>query len=255
MTEPLEILYQDEDLVAVDKPAGLFAHPSRLDTGNFDTLHGRITEQLGQKVYFIHRLDRPTSGVMLLALNKESVQQLAEDFREHRVHKQYLAIARGFCPNEGHIDRPLQRQLDRIADKRSRSDLPPQDAITDYKTLERYECPVPTERYETSRFSLVQLFPKTGRKHQLRRHLKHLAHPIVGDRTHGDHRLNKRIAETYGVDRMMLVAERLAFTHPKSGDEITIEASVGSEFQKYLGDLRKYQILSDPFASDAILSR
>lgn len=245
MTEPLEILYQDDDLVAVNKPAGLFAHPSRLDSGNFDTLFGRITEQLGQKVYFIHRLDRPTSGVMLLALNRESVQQLAEDFREHRIGKEYLAIARGFCPDEGRIDRPLQRQLDRIADKLSRADLPPQDAITDYQTLERFEYPLPTERYETSRFSFMRLFPKTGRQHQLRRHLKHLAHPIVGDRTHGDHRLNKRIAEKFGVDRMLLVAKRLTFTHPKSGAEITVEACVGPQFQSFLDQLRPHQSLEE----------
>ncbi len=242
MSEPLEILYQDDDFVAVNKPPGLLAHPSHIDRRNFDTLFDRITAQLERKVFLIHRLDRPTSGVMLLALNKESVQQLAEDFREHRVQKQYLAITRGFCPDEGRIDKPLRRQLDALADKHSSPDLPPQEAVTDFQTLERFECPVPTDRYETSPFSLLRLVPKTGRQHQLRRHLNSISYPIVGDRTHGDHRLNNRMPEQFGVRRMMLVAEQLTFTHPKTSEAVMVNADVGEEFQRFLDNLRQHVV-------------
>ena len=242
---PLEILYQDGDCIAVNKPAGLLVHPSRIDSGNFETLFGTLQAQLGRKVFFLHRLDRPTSGVLLLALNRDSARTLCDDFREHRIRKQYVAVARGYCPDQGRIDIPLQRRLDRIADRKAKRDLPPQPAVTEYETVERFECPFENEHFPTSRFSLVTLRPLTGRTHQLRRHLKHISHPILGDRTHGDPRQNRGFATEFKVDRMMLVAERLCFTQPVTGRPIEVVADWGGDFQQAVDGLRAHVVAHD----------
>lgn len=241
-TAPLEILYQDDVCVAVNKPAGLLVHPSRIDSGNFDTLFGKLQQQLDRKVFFVHRLDRPTSGVLLLALNADAARTLCDDFREHRVRKQYVAVARGFCSDGDRIEIPLHRRLDRIADRLAKRDLPPQPAVTEYETVERYECPIADEHFPTSRFSLVKLRPLTGRTHQLRRHLKHISHPILGDRTHGDARKNRQFASEFGVDRMMLVAETIQFPHPLSGRSIEVVANRGADFQRAIDGLRQHTV-------------
>ena len=182
----LEILYQDDVLVAVNKPAGMLVHRSWLDRHETQFVMQTLRDQIGQLVYPIHRLDRPTSGVLLFALNSEIANLLCQQFQQKQTEKQYLAVVRGYVTGHGKIDYPLKIQLDKIADKFSQQDKAPQSAVTFYEGLQTVEMPYGVGRYATSRYSLVRLVPKTGHKHQLRRHMKHIFHPILGDTQYGD---------------------------------------------------------------------
>ena len=182
----LEILYQDDVLIAVNKPAGMMVHRSWLDPHETQFVMQTLRDQIGQHVFPVHRLDRPTSGVLLFALNSEIANILCQQFEQRCVEKSYLAVVRGYLEGGGIIDYPLKIQLDKIADKLSQEDKPPQDAITKYEGIRTAEMPYPVGRYQTTRYSLVKLIPYTGRKHQLRRHMKHIFHPILGDPQDGD---------------------------------------------------------------------
>lgn len=198
----LTLLYQDEWLVAVNKPSGLLVHRSWLDKGE-TRFAMQMTRDLigGRHVYPVHRLDRPTSGVLLFALDPVIARALTEAFTQRQVHKEYLALVRGWAPEQGVIDYPLKEQLDKIADAMSNPDRPAQDAVTTFRRLHKVELPhAVSKKHPTSRYSLVRLFPKTGRKHQLRRHMDHLFHPIVGDTTHGDGRHNRFFREHFGCE-------------------------------------------------------
>ena len=133
---------------------------------------------------------------------------------------------RGWLTETARLDYPLVEELDRIADKFARDDKGPQPAVTDYRGMATTEMPVATSKFPTTRYSLVELLPKTGRKHQLRRHLKHLRHPIIGDSKHGDLRQNRSAAEHFGCDRLMLHASELSLTHPFTGEPLTIRAGL-----------------------------
>ena len=198
------LLYQDDWLVAVNKPSGLLVHRSWLDKAE-TRFAMQMTRDLigGRHVYPVHRLDRPTSGVLLFALDPAVARTLTEAFAARQVHKEYLALVRGWAPEEGLIDYPLKEQVE----------LP--FAVS--------------KKHPTSRYSLVRLFPKTGRKHQLRRPLDHLVHPIVGDTTHGDGRHNRFFREHYGCDRLLLIAHRLSFEHPVLKVPMRIQAPLGPE--------------------------
>lgn len=183
----IEILTQTEHYVVVNKPAGMLVHRSRLDSQETVFLMQTLRDQLGQLVYPVHRLDKPTSGAMLWALNSEAARWFTQQFEQKQIRKHYLAIVRGWTENVGCIDYPLKEQLDKIADMHAQSDKTAQAACTECQTLQRSECPFASSaRYATSRYSLLHITPKTGRKHQIRRHMKHIFHPIVGDTTHGD---------------------------------------------------------------------
>lgn len=227
----LEILYQDEFIVAVNKPAGMLVHRSWLDSHETEFVMQQLREQLGQYVYPIHRLDRPTSGVLLFALNSQTANLLCQQFEQKQVEKQYLAVVRGYLIGEQRIDYPLKVQWDKIADKFSSKDKEAQEAITDYQGLLTVEMPYGVGRYSTSRYSLVRLTPHTGRKHQLRRHLKHIFHPILGDTQYGDLHQNRALAAHTGVSRLMLHAEQLAFSHPISQQSIHIYAGLDQQWQ------------------------
>ena len=162
----LEILYQDDVLVAVNKPAGMLVHRSWLDRHETQFVMQTLRDQIGQLVYPIHRLDRPTSGVLLFALNSEIANLLCQQFEQKQIEKQYLAVVRGYVTGHGEIDYPLKIQLDKIADKFSQQDKAPQSAVTFYEGLQTVEMPYGVGRYATSRYSLVRLVPRTGRKHQ-----------------------------------------------------------------------------------------
>lgn len=227
----LEILYQDESLVAINKPAGMLVHRSWLDKHETVFAMQTLRDQLGQHVFPIHRLDRPTSGVLLFALNSEMARLMSVQFEQHQLQKSYLAIVRGYLYEQGRIDYPLKVQLDKIADKFSQEKAP-QSAITDYQSLATVEMPYPAGKFATARYSLLQLFPQTGRKHQLRRHLKHLFHPIMGDTNYGDLHQNRALMENMGVNRLFLHANQLQFTHPtKPLQNIVINAPLDSQWQ------------------------
>lgn len=223
----LEIVYQDEHLVAINKPPGLLVHRSPIDKHETRFALQMLRDQLGQHVFSIHRLDKPTSGLLLFALNPETQKQLGIAFGEGKVSKRYQAITRGYTLDEETIDYSLPIMSDFKDQPASEAR---QSAITQYRTLERIEIPVPCGRYDQSRYSLIELSPETGRKHQLRRHMKHVFHPIIGDTTHGDGKHNKLFRQHFNSHRLMLAATKLSLTHPVTGDILALACGVGSEF-------------------------
>ncbi len=234
----LEIIYQDEFIVAVNKPAGMLVHRSWLDTHETQFVMQTLRDQIGQHVFPIHRLDRPTSGVLLFALSSEVANLLCQQFEEKSVQKTYLAVVRGYLLGSGEIDYPLKPKRDKIADKFTQEDKEPQSAVSIFEHLQSAEMPYGVGRYATSRFSLVRLTPLTGRKHQLRRHMKHIFHPILGDTQYGDLHQNRGLTEHTGVNRLMLHAETLQFEHPITKETLCLRASVDEQWQRvvrYLG--------------------
>lgn len=227
---PLEILYQDQYLVAINKPAGLLVHKSYLARKETHFAMTMLRDQLGQYVYPIHRLDRPTSGVLLFALSSEVARLLNELFSAHEVKKGYIAMVRGYLSGSDMLDYALKEQLDKIADKRTNQDKEPQQAITHWATMALAENPEPIGQFEAARYSLVALAPKTGRKHQLRRHMAHLRHPMIGDTTHGDGAQNKYFKQHFTANRLMLHAAQLQFLHPVTGQTLNINAPLDDAF-------------------------
>jgi len=199
----LEILYKDEFLVAINKPSGLLVHKSMIDRHEIYYAMKMLKEQLGgQWVYPIHRLDKPTSGVLLFALDSETARKMNEQFREHTIEKKYIAVVRGYVEEEGFIDHPLKEKLDKISDKDASKYKEPQEAQTYYKPLAKVELDFAVGRYDKVRYSLVELTPQTGRKHQLRRHMKHINHHMLGDTKYGRGEHNKFIRSEFGVHRL-----------------------------------------------------
>ena len=190
-----------------------------------------LRDQIGQYVYPIHRLDKPTSGVLLFALDAKTAKSMSELFRSSKVEKEYVAIVRGFTLEAFIIDYPLKQMLDTKEQKLQGVTKDEQEALTYFKRLATVELPFPVSRYPIARYSLVKLVPKTGRKHQLRRHMKHIFHPIVGDTKHGRGEHNKLFREKFNSHRLLLHSNRLTFTHPVSQKEIVIEASLDDSFK------------------------
>ncbi len=230
----LEIVYRDDDLIAINKPAGMLVHRSWLDKHETQFAMQTLRDQIGQHVFPLHRLDRPTSGVLLFALSSEVAARFMPIFAEHKIEKIYHAIVRGWIAQAGRLDYPLSQERDKIADKHAREDKPDQPAVTDYQPLAQVEVPFPSGRFDTTRYGLVKLMPLTGRKHQLRRHLAHLRHPIVGDTSHGDGKHNKRFREVYDSHRLLLHASCLRFTHPITEQPIEINAPVDNTWQRLM---------------------
>lgn len=232
----LDILYQDEHLVAVNKPSGWLVHRSWLDRHEKVVVMQTVRDQIGQHVFTVHRLDRPTSGVLLMALSSDVARLMSQQFEQHEVKKVYHAVVRGYVTDEGTIDYALVEQLDKIADKFSKQDKDAQPAVSHYRAISQVEVPVAVGRYETARYSLVELNPQTGRKHQLRRHMKHLSHPIIGDTAYGDLRHNRAIAEHFDCQRLMLHASHLALEHPVTGESLLISAPWEQRWQSLMSE-------------------
>jgi len=228
----LDILYQDEYLVAINKPSGLLVHKSPIDKHETRFALQLLRDQIGQYVYPIHRLDKPTSGVLLFALDAQTAQSMSELFRSSNVQKEYVAIVRGFTQEASMVDYPLTQMLDTKAQKLQGITKEEQEAKTEYRRLATVELPFPVSRYPVARYSLIKLIPKTGRKHQLRRHMKHIFHPIVGDTKHGRGEHNKLFREKFSSYRLLLHSNRLKFRHPFSQKEIVIEASLDDSFKE-----------------------
>lgn len=224
----LEILYRDDRIVAIDKPAGLLVHRSDIDRHETRFAVQLLRDQLGRRVQPVHRLDRGTSGVLLFAFDADATRDLSRQFENDEVAKTYLAVVRGWPPESGVIDHPLTRRYDDYG--RPLANAVPQPAITHYHRLAVAELPFAVDRYPTSRYALLELRPVTGRRHQLRRHLKHIAHPIVGDATYGKGRHNRFFAQQFGCDRLLLACIELTFRHPDSGERIAVRAGPGESF-------------------------
>jgi tRNA pseudouridine65 synthase len=221
----LSIVHQDPWLVAVYKPAGWLVHRSRLDAGERHCVLQTLRDQIGRRVYPVHRLDRPTSGLLLFALEPHVARLLGEAFTERRVEKTYLGVARGYVDESGTVDHPLDSPEEGLG---------PRAACTEYQCLARAELPVPSARHPTSRYSLLRLRPHTGRRHQLRRHMKHIAHPLVGDTTHGDGWHNRVFREHFSSHRLLLCAVALAFEHPTLGQRLRLEVAPDADFLRVL---------------------
>lgn len=215
----LDIIYRDEYLVAVNKPHGLLVHPSPLARDATDFAMQMLRDQLGQYVYPSHRIDRKTGGVLLFALNEEVNKQVQHLFSQRAVHKKYFAIVRGYTDDAGEINYPLKKENGTM-----------QEAFTKYKTLGRAELEVPLGRHETSRYSLVEVMPETGRMHQIRKHFDHIRHPILGDRAHGCNKQNRMFKERWGMTTMLLHASTLSFPHPVHSSKVDIFAPAQAEF-------------------------
>jgi len=230
---PLTEIYRDEWLLAVHKPAGLLVHRSPIDPHEteFALQHARAMNG-GGHVYPVHRLDRPTSGLLVFARDPDTASMLGKAMMAGGVSKTYLALVRGWTPEEGRIDHPLR---DEPEDKRRKDEAQAvRDARTRYRRLGTTEIPVEIEGHPTSRYSLVALHPETGRKHQLRRHMKHISHPIIGDANHGRGRHNRYFAERFGQGRLMLAATGMRFHHPVTNATVHLTAAPEASFLQVL---------------------
>jgi len=225
----LPFLYCDADLVAVHKPAGLLVHRTGLDRGERYFALQIVRDQLGERVYPLHRLDRPTSGILLFARSPEVASLVAAQFRAGTVHKRYLALVRGWPDTNGEIDHPL---VDPDADP---SQL--KTAQTCFRVLERFDVPLPVGRYASARYALVEVEPRQGRRHQIRRHFKHRFHPLVGDVRYGDGRHNTLFRQHFDSHRLMLAATYLALVHPLRRVPLEISCTPGPDFMEVLAKL------------------
>lgn len=273
----LNILYQDEYMVAVNKPAGLFVHRSFMDRDEIYFALQLVRDQIGQYVYPVHRLDRPTSGVLLFALTKEVATKLSEAFANKSsqgelnsnldsapkeveqgnvedhieetannnvdasglgMKKTYYALVRGHLTvPAGFIDHALKEKLDKLGDKNVSRDKPAQAAQSYYQVQQQASLPIKVGKYDSVRYSLVEVQPVTGRRHQIRRHLAHLRHPILGDINYGDNKQNPFFIEHFGFKRLMLHAMSLEFTHPISDIKIKISAPFDEQWQQVFTEL------------------
>lgn len=245
---PLDIIYQDEWMVAINKPAGLLVHKSYLARKEVFFAMTMLRDQLGQYVYPIHRLDRPTSGVLLFALSSEMARVLSDIFSERLVTKGYVAMVRGHLLGADTLDYPLKEELDKIADKKANQDKEAQDAQTQWHHVLSGEYDAPIGNYDKARFSLIALKPSTGRKHQLRRHLAHLRHPIMGDTTHGDGKQNKYFKAHLGEQRLMLHASQLHFTHPIFKQSLAIYAPLPTSFTRICNQVGWSDVPNQPLS-------
>lgn len=217
---PLPLLWQDDALVVLYKPAGWLVHRSALDAGERRWVLQTLRDQLGRHVYPVHRLDKGTCGLLVMALEPQAARLLGQAFAQQQVRKRYLALVRGWGPQQALVDHALRPD-----------DAPPeaaaQPARTALRCLAQLQLPeVSDPRYPQTRASLMLAEPETGRRHQIRRHLKHVAHPILGDATHGKGAINRWWAARLGVQRLWLHAWQLQLPHPYSGLRLQFDSGL-----------------------------
>ena len=219
--EPLQILFKDDHFAIINKPHGLLVHRSKIATNTDVYALQLLRDQIGQKVYPTHRLDRKTSGVLVFALSEIANSKMQSLFAENQTSKTYQAIVRGFTPEKETINYALTNESGKT-----------QDAITKFITLKNTEVNVPYGKFKTSRYSLVEIYPETGRFHQIRKHFAHLRHPIIGDRPHGCNKQNKLFKEKWNMMTMMLHAKEIKFNHPITNEPMLINAPFHKEFER-----------------------
>lgn len=226
----LEIIYQDSSLIAINKPSGLLVHRTKLAAEEKTEFAVQILrDQIGQRVYPVHRLDRPTSGVLLFALDETLLPELKRQFADREVSKAYWAIVRGIPRDDNFlIDQGLKNERSGKI----------QEAITDFRLIQSFEIPFDTTgRYPTSRYSLLEAYPKTGRTHQIRRHLAHARHYIVGDKKHGNNKQNHFFQAQFGLDHLLLHGQKLEIFHPVLQKKLVLEAEIPVHFRTILDQL------------------
>lgn len=235
----LEIIYQDKDFIAINKPSGLLVHRSPIDRHETQFAIQTLRDQIGQPVYPIHRLDKPTSGILLFALHKKALTSVQNQFilagqedgnldtsNDKLLKKEYLAVVRGYCPEKLTICHPVKAR----EDKQNPDPRNNKEGITILESLGQHEINQSIEKYPSTRYSLVKLKPLTGRRHQLRYHLKHISHPIIGDAKYGKGVHNRFFEKTFNNKRLLLAATALVFTHPFTQQRIHLKACPTEDF-------------------------
>ena len=233
----IEIVYEDADLLAVNKPAGLLVHRSKIAVDEDDFLLERVQRQIGATLYLAHRLDRATSGVLLLAKSREMAGELGRLFMARDVAKRYLAVVRGWPADEGVIDYALP-------DVRERS--PRKAAVTRWRTLATTTVQISLGRYPEQRYALVEALPETGRYRQIRKHFHHVSHHIIGDTSHGRGDHNRLWRMHFGMHRMLLHAWRIELRHPRSGEALALTAALDPTWRAVLERFGWTQALPAP---------
>ena len=219
----LELLFEDQDLVVINKPAGLLVHKTALAFGEEENALIQLRDQIGSWVAPVHRLDRATSGCLLFAKNEQILPQLKSLFMERDIHKTYLCVVRGIpAEKEALIDHPLTSERSGKL----------QEAQSSYRVLAETEQPFDTTgRYPTSRYSLLEVELHTGRTHQIRRHMAHIRHYILGDRKHGDNKQNSYFETNFGLQNLLLHSWKLGFIHPLTQVSLQLTCAPPPHFQ------------------------
>lgn len=227
----LDVLHVDDLLAVVNKPAGLMVHDSALARGETDFAADRLREQFGRPIFLVHRLDRATSGCLLLAFDRDTASSLGKVLMSREVEKDYWAVCRGWPEERFVVEHPLDGGPGKPLKK---------PAVTRFERLAIAELQLPSSGFETSRYALLRAQPETGRFRQIRRHLKHMSHHLIGDTSHGDGRHNRNF-RMLGIHRMLLHARRLAFAHPRDGTRMEVLAPVDAEFARALAMFDGFQ--------------
>lgn len=219
----MRIIHEAEHYFAIDKPPGFFVHPP--ESSPYPVAKERVClfhleKKFGRSVFPVHRLDAPTSGIVVFARSREATRALSMKFMNREIEKTYLAVARGYVEDEGSIELPLESKGESIP------------AETEYSRLAKVELPFPVGRYPTARYSLVEVRPVTGRWHQIRRHFDRISHPIIGDIEHGDSHHNRFFRDRLGINGLCLRATRLVFADPWSGTMIELRAPSCEKWQR-----------------------
>lgn len=239
----LKIVYEDETLIAVVKPAGMSVHRNSDDRTSDHYLLQLLRDQIDEWLFPVHRLDRATSGLLILGKTSDAAAKLSVQFAEQQVTKHYVAVVRGHTPDFHRITHPLVPMRGR-----GKPDGHParvaKDALTEFETVERWQLPFSSGPYPTTRCSLLNVFPKTGRWHQIRRHLNYESWPVVGDSAHGDTRVNRAMKNRGVCCRLMLMSTFLGLQHPETEQPLHLECPLDPDFQTTLDQLRNLNTLN-----------
>jgi tRNA pseudouridine65 synthase len=223
----MEVVFEDDFFIAINKPTGVFVHKTNLDPSAKIFALQYVRNLIGQHVYSVHRLDRKTSGLLLFAKDRECQVLTNHLFATQKITKKYIAIVRGYVNDYGVIN------YDILLDNGKKV-----NAITHYRCLQKVELPIKTyQKFETSRYSLLSLSPFTGRQHQLRRHLAHIFHPIIGDRPHGCNKQNRAFLQFFNMSEMLLHNRFMSFLHPITGESIEMKAPIFGTFSRMIQEM------------------
>lgn len=242
MKTPLDILYLDDHLVVINKPSGLLVHRTQLASQETDAVVQRLNQQLGKWVYPVHRLDRGTSGALVLTFSSETAKHLSDQFSQASVNKSYLCIVRGHPEVQATIDIPLAKLNENKGKSRFKIEGTEKNAITHYRCLQTFLLNQPVSKYTTTRCALVEVKTEQGRKHQIRRHFKHIRYPLIGDTRYGCRHHNKLFRALALPQRLMLHAQTLSFIHPVNLELISCNADLPESFKHTLNYLEKYSL-------------
>ncbi len=215
----------------------MLVHKSEMDKYELVNAQQALRKQLKKKIYLLHRLDKPTSGVLLFALTRDMAREMSRLLEDKQTQKTYLAVVRGYTDESSVIDYPLTKMWDKMTDRQAVKNAPPQPAVTEYERLATVELPFAVGKHATTRYSLLKVHPLTGRNRQIRRHMKHIFHHMIGDTTHGDGKHNAFFRQQFDCHRLLLHAAQLEFIHPVTQQPVCVQAPLDEDFTKVLAQL------------------